>query len=358
MGAAPDTVDKRLLENLRARLRETRFVNAVGSGWDRGMDRTYLAELIAYWADGYDWRAAEGRLLDLPWVRAANGIRAVHQRAQDPAAPTVVLLHGWPDSFLRFTRVLPLLPDVHVVVPCLPGYPYSESPGCSREAMAGPIAAMLAELGYNRYVVSGGDVGSGTAETLARAHPDRVSALHLTDVPLKHLAALDPGESTPDERAYLESVASWRATEGGYIAEQSTKPDTLSVALGDSPAGLAAWIVEKLRTWSDCGGDVEAVFPRDDLLTWITLYWFTGAIGTSFGPYAEREAPAPGRVEVPTIVSLFPRDLLPAPRAFAERIFDVRGWEEHAAGGHFAAWEQPEAFARGLRATVALAESR
>jgi pimeloyl-ACP methyl ester carboxylesterase len=354
MGSAPEAADQELLDRLRERLRSTRFVDGLDGDWDRGTDRDYLAGLIAYWADSYDWRAAEDRLLALPWVRASNGIRAIAQRAGDPAAPTVVLLHGWPDSFLRYTRVLPLLRDMHVVVPCLPGYPYSDSPGSSREAMAEPIAAMLGELGYDRYVVSGGDIGSGVAETLTRAHPDRVSALHLTDVPLNHLTVLDPGEATAGERDYLDSVTRWRAAEGGYIAQQSTKPNTLALALGDSPAGLAAWIVEKLRSWSDCGGDIESVLPRDDLLTWITLYWVTGAIGTSFAPYAERRPPQPGRVETPTVISQFPRDLLPAPRSLAERFFDVRIWEQHSAGGHFAAWEQPDAFARSIRAAVSL----
>src|SRR5690606_7304171 len=142
---------------------------------------------------------------------------------------------------------------------------------------------LMAELGYAHYAVSGGDIGSGVAEGLARDHSERVSALHFTDIPLGHLAAVDPATATAEERAYLARVASWRAAEGGYIAEQSTKPNTLAAALGDSPVGLLSWLVEKLRTWSDCVGDVEAVFPRDDLLTWVTLYWLTGTIGSSFG---------------------------------------------------------------------------
>jgi pimeloyl-ACP methyl ester carboxylesterase len=354
MRDAPEAVDEAVLDDLWRRLRATRLVAGVGSGWDRGTDREYLAQLVAYWADGYDWRAAEARILALPWAAPA-GLRVVHQRAADPSAPTVVLLHGWPDSFLRFQRVLPLLTDVHVVVPCLPGYPYSERPGSSREAMAAPVAAALAELGYDRYVVSGGDIGSGLAERMARDHPDRVAALHLTDLPLALLATIDPDRRTAAERSYADRVEHWRATEGGYIAEQATKPDTLSMGLGDSPVGLAAWIVEKLRSWSDCGGDVESVFPRDDLLTWITLYWVTGTIGTSFAPYAEREAPRPDRVEVPTAIDLFAHDLLPSPREWAERGYDVRAWNQHPSGGHFGAWEQPEVFARGVRTALAVA---
>src|SRR3954466_15318652 len=188
-GDAPAPVPEQVLDDLRSRLRRTRIVEGMDGGWDRGVDPGYLAELVDYWADGYSWRAAEGGLLPLPWTRGANGVRAVHQRAEDPEAPVVVLLHGWPDSFLRYARVLPLLSDVHVVVPCLPGSPSSASPGSSREAMAEPIAGLLAELGYEQCVVSGGDIGSGVAETLTRTHPELVGALHLTDVPLAHLTA-------------------------------------------------------------------------------------------------------------------------------------------------------------------------
>ncbi len=146
----------------------------------------------------------------------------------------------------------------------------------------------------------------------------------------------------------------WRRTDGAYLQQQATRPHTLAVGLGDSPAGLAAWIAEKLRGWSDCGGDVESVFLRDDLLTWITAYWVTGSIGTSFAPYA-RPSPSFDRIEVPTVVSQFPHELLHAPRSFAEKVFDVRVWQEPTAGGHFAAWERPEEYVDGVRAAVALA---
>jgi pimeloyl-ACP methyl ester carboxylesterase len=355
MQDAPEPVDDAALEDLRRRLRATRLLDGVPGGWERGTEPGYLAELVEYWAEQYDWRAAEARILALPWVRTANGLRALHQRSADPDAPTVVLLHGWPDSFLRFERVLPLLREVHVVVPCLPGYPYAGVPGSSGAAMADPIAAMLAELGAERYVVSGGDIGSGVAEALARRSPDRVAALHLTDVPSSHLAAIDPESRTPDERRYAAAVEQWRMREGGYLAEQATRPNTLAAALGDSPAGLAAWIVEKLRGWSDCDGDVESVFPRDDLLTWVTLYWLTGSVGTSFAPYALREPPVHGRVAAPTAVTLFPVDPVHAPREYAQRTFDVRVWDEQRSGGHFAAWERPEAFVQGVRAALRLA---
>lgn len=357
----PAPVAEELIDDLRARLRRTRAVPLVsGVGWDRGTDPDYLADLVAYWAEEFDWRAHEAALLDQPWVSTGTGddrLRLLHVDGADAAATPVVLLHGWPDSFYRFSKVVPELADLHVVVPCLPGYPYSHPdtrPGGTGR-LAELVATGLADLGYDRYVLSGGDIGSSVAEQLAAAHPDRVAALHLTDIPYTHMFTVDADGFSPEEQEYVSAGQSWQFAEGAYALEQATKPHTLATALGDSPAGLAAWIVEKLRSWSDCGGDVESVFPRDQLLTWITLYWVTGTIGTSFTPYAESSDPIAEKIEVPTVVSIFPHDLVPAPRQFGERFFDVRAWHEHADGGHFAAWERPEAFVRDLREAVELA---
>ena len=355
MDDAPPRVEQAVLDDLRSRLRAWRRVELTGvPGWDRGTEPGYLADLVGSWAGTYDWRVHEERIRSLPWARTSRA-RLVHQRAADPTATAVVLLHGWPDSVLRYERVLPLLGDVHVVVPALPGYPFAaplDERDLSAADMAGVVADALAELGYERYVVSGGDIGRGVATALATTHPGRVAALHVTDVPTVAASAAEP--RTDDERDHRERVARWRAAEGGYLVEQATKPHTLAVALGDSPAGLAAWVVEKLRAWSDCGGDVESVFPREDLLTWVTAYWVTGSIGTSFGPYA-KPSPPPQRVGVPAVVQQFPGELVRAPRSVAERVFDVRDWREGSAGGHFAAWERPEELGAGVRAALALA---
>ena len=356
--AAPERVSDVVLEDLRSRLRATRRVALTGAaGWSRGTDPDYLDDLLSYWAERYDWRTHEERIRALPWVRH-GGRRALHQPAGDEA-PTVVLLHGWPDSFLRYARVLPLLADVNVVVPCLPGYPHGPavtSEGqATRPAIARGVAALPDDLGYDRYVVSGGDIGGAVAEALAAARPDGVAALHLTDVPFSHLFTIDEAELSPGEREYLDVGRAWQATEAGYSLEQATKPHTLAVGLGDSPAGLAAWLVEKLRSWSDCGGDVESAFPRDDLLTWVTLYWVTGAIGSSFAAYADRTPPGVDRLDVPTAVTVFAHDLVRAPREFGERFLDIRVWTEEPRGGHFAAWERPERFVAGLREALAIA---
>jgi pimeloyl-ACP methyl ester carboxylesterase len=357
--AKPPRVEQPVLDDLRRRLRETNRVRVPeGTGWERGIDTDYLAELVSYWADSYDWRAHEERIRSLPWATvdiAGTDYRVLHQKSSNEA-PTVVLLHGWPDSVLRYERVLPLLADLNVIVPALPGFPFAPpltKPGMSAGAMADVVDAMMSELGYQSYVVSGGDVGSLVAERLAARAPHSVAALHLTDVPYTHLFTVGDSELTPDEQAYLSAGQRWQMTEGAYALEQSTKPHTLAVALGDSPAGLLAWIVEKLRAWSDCGGDVESLFRRDDLLTWVTAYWVTGTIGTSFSSYAEESDPVT-EVTTPTVVSVFPHDLVPAPRSFAERFFDVRVWDEQPRGGHFSAWEEPERFVAGLRAAVGI----
>ncbi|MBB3674387.1 epoxide hydrolase family protein [Modestobacter versicolor] len=353
--AAPPRTDQAVLDDLRARLRAYRAVEGTGEhGWDRGTEPGYLAELLASWAGEYDWRPHEERIRALPW-QLAGGLRVVHQRAADPAAPAVVLLHGWPDSVLRYERVLPLLTDVHVVVPALPGYPFAAplpERDLSSAEMAPYVAAAMTELGYDRYVVSGGDIGRFVATSLALHRPDDVAALHLTDVPL--FAAFTSEPASDEERDLRERVTQWRAAEGGYMHEHATKPHTLAVALGDSPAGLAAWIVEKLRSWSDCGGDVEQVFTRDELLTWVTAYWVSGSIGTSFAPYAKQSPPFE-RIDVPTVVQQFPGELVRSPRSVAERLFDLRGWRDETAGGHFAAWERPEEFVAGVREALALA---
>lgn len=352
----PVPVNQEVLDDLKRRLQATRYPALPSDlGWSRGTDPNYLAGLIDYWADRYDWRRHEEWIRALPWERAGE-LRLLHQRAADDQAPTVVLLHGWPDSVLRFARVLPLLVDVNVVVPCLPGFPWAEprvQSGMSTTVMARLVGDALHALGYERYVVSGGDIGAGIAERVAAQRPECVGALHLTDIPYTRVASVDEGDLGESEREYIRSVGQWQHAEGAYAHMQSTKPHTAAAGLADSPAGLAAWIVEKLRSWSDCAGDVEGVFPRDELLTWVTAYWVTDTIGTSFSAYVEPRDPVEP-LDVPTAVTLFPLDLAWPPRVLGERFFDIRVWDEKPGGGHFGAWERPEDFVDGVRAAVGL----
>jgi pimeloyl-ACP methyl ester carboxylesterase len=342
-------------DEMRERLRRTQRVTTPWSDdGTRGITGAQLDKLLERWANGYDWDVHARRIAELPWVTVKAGdteLRLIHQRSADPGAPVVVLLHGWPDSVLRFERLLPLLTDAHVVVPALPGFPFAApltAAGMSAGRIATILADTLAALGHPRYTVSGGDVGATVAELLAAEHPDRVAALHLTNIAPQHAFTADPAKLAPDAAAYLGRAALWFRTEGGYIAEQSTRPNTLAVALGDSPAGLAAWIVEKLQAWSG-----DAAFTPDELLTWVTAYWVTGTIGTSFATYAE-PVTLPDRIETPTVLSVFPHDTKPEPRSYAEAFLNIREYVEHPAGGHFAAWEQPEAYAADLHRAIKL----
>jgi pimeloyl-ACP methyl ester carboxylesterase len=356
--AAPPPVPDEALDDLRDRLNRFRAVEtaeAVGGG----LDPSDWRRLLDRWRHGFDWRAQEARIRALPWelVEGATPLRVVHRRA-DPAAPVVVLLHGWPDSVLRFERLLPLLEAYTVVVPALPGFPFAApvpTRGMAAEAMGDAVADALARLGHDRYVLSAGDVGTDVAEGLLLRHAEHVAALHLTDVSQYHFLSGLPDDLDEEERAYVDRGRAWQAAEGGYMHEQSTRPRTLAVGLGDSPAGLLAWIGEKLDRWTDHDGDLTTVFSDDELLTWVSAYWFSGAIGTSFTPYAVSSPKPAGRVDVPTVLSVFPRDLVNAPRVFAQRSFDVREWLEPPRGGHFAAWEQPRAYADALERAVALA---
>lgn len=358
------------IEDLRARLRATRWPDAPeDAGWSLGTDLDYLRELVAYWADGFDWPAQEAALARLPRFRAGVGglgIHFVHARAVAPAGPALplVLCHGWPDSFWRYSKVVSLLtdPGAHgadpadafdVVVPDMPGFGYSDrptGPPLSSVAVAGLWAELMRTLGYERFGAAGGDLGSHVSRYLALDHPDRVAAVHRTDGGLPIFAG-DPATLTAAERAWFAEAATWSATEGAYGAIHRTKPQTVAAALNDSPAGLAAWIVEKLQSWSD--GGVERSYTRDEILTNITIYWLTGTIGPSMRMYNANSAiPAEQltrRVEVPSGFSIFRGDVVRPPRAWLERTANAVRVTEPDRGGHFAPFEEPELYAQELR---------
>jgi len=372
---APQTAPA-VLEDLRARLRATRWPDAPeDAGWSLGTDLAYLRELVAYWADGFDWPAQEEALGRLPRFRVPLGglaIHFVHARAagsagsRGPALP-LILSHGWPDSFWRYVKVIPLLtdPGAHgadpadafdVVVPDMPGYGYSshpDGPALDSIAVADLWAGLMSTLGYQRFGAAGGDVGSHVSRYLGLNYPDRVAAVHRTDAGLPVFTG-DQADLAPEERTWFESVAAWGAAEGAYAAIHRTKPQTAAFGLTDSPAGLAAWIVEKLRAWSDCDGDVERRFTKDEILTNVMLYWLTGTIGSSMRMYRANAAiPAAQharRVEVPSGFSIFAGDVVRPPRAWLERTANAVRVTEPARGGHFAPFEEPGLYAEELRA--------
>jgi pimeloyl-ACP methyl ester carboxylesterase len=362
-----------ILADLHARLARVRWPdNIPGAGWQYGTDLAYLKQLVDYWRDHYDWRAQETRLNTFRhFTVPLHGIdlHFIHQPGVGPEPLPLLLLHGWPGSVWEFHKLIPLLTDparfggdarnaFTVIVLSLPGYGFSfrpQQPRFNRAAMADLCVALMTEvLGYQHFCSQGGDIGAAVTARLAAAYPARLYGIHLNFLGLLR-DVRQPGQPTDEETRYLEALQHWLTEETGYQWIQGTKPQTLSYGLTDSPVGLAAWIVEKFRGWSDCNGDVERCFTKDELLTDVMLYWATGAINASFWPYYSSRhgdwavANSP-RIEVPTAYISFPREIIRPPRSMAERVLNIQRWTMAARGGHFAALEQPEALATDIRA--------
>ncbi len=363
----PDEV----LDDLHSRLAHTRWPEPLPyPGWTSGADLGYMRVLVDYWANSFDWRAQERRLNSFPQFTAeidGQIIHFVHQRGRGPHPFPLVLTHGWPSSYVELLKLVPLLTDpagnggderdgFDVVVPSLPGFAFSgrpERPGvCTSRNIANLWARLMTEyLGYARFGAQGQDIGAAATISLAAHHADSVAGVHLTGI-----LAFPPGDRPLSEegRAFLERQERWRNIEGGYSHQQGTWPQTLAYGLTDSPAGLAAWIVDKFRAWSDCDGDVERRFTKDELLTNVTLYWVTGSINSSFLFYYDSQHDTAlwgsSYVDVPLGVALFPKDNpITGPREWAERTYNIMRWTEMPRGGHFPAAEEPQLLATELR---------
>ncbi|MBI4636363.1 MAG: alpha/beta fold hydrolase [Candidatus Rokubacteria bacterium] len=360
------------LADLRARLARVRWPDEIpGGGWRYGSDLGYMKALVAYWRDAYDWRAQEARLNEFPQFTVPLGgidLHFIRVEGKGPRPLPLLLSHGWPGSVWEFHRLIPLLTDparfggdpadaFTVVAPSLPGYGFSFRPNQDRFGIveiADLFAALMQDvLGYSRFGAHGGDWGCAVTARLGAAYPERLTGVHVTNLFVRG-GGRDPATLSPEERQYFDEARRWQREEAGYQWIQGTRPQTLAYGLTDSPVGLAAWIVDKYRSWSDCGGEVEQRFTKDVLLTSVMIYWASGAINSSFWPYyAHRHAPwspAPGeRIGVPLGFADFPRELLRPPRSWVERVAEVRRWTTMAAGGHFAALEEPEALARDIR---------
>ncbi|HEX4737323.1 MAG TPA: epoxide hydrolase [Allosphingosinicella sp.] len=361
------------IDDLRERLARTRWPDQPdGAGWTYGTDRGFLQDLCAYWARHFDWAACEARLNRYDqFVTAIDGRRVhfYHVRSPEPDARPLLLSHGWPGAAAEFLDVIGPLSDpashggdprdaFHVIVPSLPGFGFSgpiAAMGYRARHIAADFAALMERLGYDRYFVHGGDKGTRIAMTMAADHPERVRAIHLglMPAPPPDPVEREAGLSGPDV-ARVRRTDAFLRDEMAYQALQRTKPQSLAYGLTDSPTGLAAWLVEKFRTWSDCGGDLDAAMPRDRLLDMLNVYWFTGTIGSSMRSYFEdggpgREEPLPA-VSVPTGHTAFPAEIIQTPRAWAERRFDLVYWNEVERGGHFPALEVPDILAAELRA--------
>lgn len=357
-----------VLDDLRRRLRATRWPDQPeDAGWALGTDVAYLRALAAHWAERFDWRAQEARLNALPQSRVTiDGIALhyVHARSAAPGAIPVLLLHGWPSSFVQMLDLLPLLvdPERHggervdgfdVVVASLPGYGFSGIPrrrGMGAAPMGRLLHRLMTEvLGYGRYAIRGSDFGESVMTQIAAAHPEAVIGTHAAG-PTPVLGEV-PDDLTAEERRYVEAVRRWREQERGYAAVQATRPQTLAYGLNDSPVGLAAWLVEKFRAWSDCDGVLERRFTFDELLTNITIYWVTNTISSSMRLYGEARLDPPALApEVPAAFLVSSKDMVPAPRSWAQRTARVDRWTEVDRGGHFMEWEEPELVADDMRA--------
>ncbi|MFN8628171.1 MAG: epoxide hydrolase [Candidatus Binatia bacterium] len=366
-------VPQSVLDDLKQRLARTRLPDQVNDGnWSYGTDRAYLKDLIDYWRTTYDWRAAERALNQFRQFRAVVdglGLHFIHQPGIGPQPLPLLISHGWPGSIVEFTKIIGPLTDparyggdpadaFDVIAPSLPGYGFSDhpsEPGMHPGKIAELFAGLMRELGYARFGAQGGDWGAMISTCLAQQYPARIVGVHLNMV-----LAFPPDEANPtaglseSQMVALMEMERFKQEETGYQSIQGTKPQTLGYALNDSPAGLAAWIVEKFRTWTDCHGDVESRIGKDELLTNITLYWVTETATSSARLYREAMQrgwfpPRGFRIEVPTGCAIFPGEIFRPPRAWVERSFNVQHWTEFPAGGHFAAMEEPEALVGDIR---------
>jgi pimeloyl-ACP methyl ester carboxylesterase len=287
------TVAQELLDDLQERLEQTRWADDVKNvGWNYGTDPQYLQELVSYWQDSFDWRMAETGLNEFRHFTLETGdtsLHFIHEKSDKAGATPLLLLHGWPDSFYRFYKVIPKLKgEYDLVIPSLPGFGFSERKAMSSDAAAELVAGLMNELGYQTFAVAGGDIGSVVARALAVTHPKSVSAIHLTDVGFP-TGQEDPSKMSDAEREFAGFIQRWWYTEGAYAMIQGTKPQTVAQALNDSPAGLAGWIIEKFYTWSGCktNEDLESRFSKDELLTNVMIYWVTQTANTAARTYLE-----------------------------------------------------------------------
>ena len=362
-------VDDAVLDDLRDRLARTRIPDEIeGTGWEYGIPMGYLGELVDYWRDEFDWRAQEAALNELDHFRTridGQSIHFVHVRSAHADAMPLLLTHGWPGSVVEFLEVIPRLTDpeahgataadaFHVIAPSLPGYGFSEptrTRGWDPWRIARSFVELMDRVGYDRYGAQGGDWGAQVATRIGAVDPEHCAAIHL------NMPVADPPDEpmslSDDDKLGLAALREFQREGAGYASVQSTKPQTVGVALNDSPAGLLAWIVEKFHAWSDCDGHPEHAFTRDQLLTNVMTYWVTQTITSSARLYWERQHVDPGLpeyVSVPTGVARYPKEILRTPRPWVEQRYNVTHWVEMPRGGHFAAMEQPELFVDDVRA--------
>ena len=373
MNVEPFRVDvpQSVLDDLRDRLERTRFpAEFPDPDWEYGTELGYLRAFVEYWHDAYDWRTTEARLNAFDhFTTEIDGTRVhfIHARSAEQDALPLIITHGWPGSVIEFLDVIGPLVDpaahggdpadaFHVVAPSIPGYAFSgptHDRGWHPGRVARAWAELMAGLGYDSYVAQGGDWGSFVTTQLAHADPEHCIGAHVNM--LSPIPATD--DQTEEERALLESMTGHNNTETGYYKQQTTKPHSVGYALDDSPAGLAGWILEKFRSWSDCDGDVERCFTKDQLIDNLMLYWLTATATSSARIYYEFDKGlAAGSLDITAKVSVpfgyarYPKELVRTSKRWAETWYPLAYYSEPPRGGHFAAFEVPDLFVDDLRA--------
>ena len=376
MAVTPFKVDvpDATLQDLKDRLARTRWPDEIpGSGWDYGSSLDYIKELVEYWRTKFDWRSQERLINSFSHFKAdvdGLGIHFIHEKGKGPNPIPLVITHGWPSTFFEMYKIIPMLSDpgshggdpadaFDVVAPSLPGYGFSDATdkrGMDTSVVGDLWAKLMSDsLGYQRFAAQGGDWGARVTAQLGHSHSDKVVGIYVTSA---HAPTPYTGPGTRElseaEKGMLQHRERWLADEGGYSHIQGTKPQTLSYGLNDSPAGLAAWIVEKYRTWSDCDGDVESRYSKDELLTTVTIYWVTQSINSSTRLYYEVlrkpwNLEKGEKIQVPVAVAAFPRENTVPLREWAERSYNIQHWTDMPSGGHFAALEEPARLAEDIR---------
>jgi pimeloyl-ACP methyl ester carboxylesterase len=352
-----------VLEDLFVRIKQTRWTEEpAGAGWEYGTNSGYLKQLVQYWSNGYDWRKQEAYLNQFDqFTTDIDGITIhfIHVKGKGRQRKPLLLIHGWPDSFYRFYKIIPLLTEnddsFDLIIPSLPGFGFSGHHAVNSDRSAEILHKLMTDvLSYDQYFIGGGDMGSVVAKSMANQFPQHVKAIHITDVGYPD-GSEDWSSMSPAEQQFGQTVQHWFFTEGAFNMLQSTKPQTLSYGLNDSPVGLAAWILEKFYAWSDNAGDIENSFTKDELITNIMIYWVSQSINSSIRTYAENARASymgglrsSQKVEVPAGVSLFPREAQ-FPKEWAERKVNVASFNKLEKGGHFAAMEVPYLYAVELK---------
>lgn len=346
-------VQQTVLDDLQTRLRQTRWPDAPDNiGWKYGTDPEFLKSLVAYWQDGYDWRKQEAALNAIPQFTVeidGTTIHFQHIKSKNPNARPLLLLHGWPDCFYRYHKVIPLLAgDYDIVVPSIPGFGFSSHVAMTDDGSAKIIATLMKDvLGYKTFLVAGGDVGSNIARSVANLYPENVAAVHLSDVGYPN-GSEDWSTMSKAEQEFGQFIQQWWFSEGAYAMLHATKPQTQAFGLNDSPVGLASWIIEKFKGWSTPDGTIEDHFTKDELITNVMIYWVSQTINSSMRTYAVgafQQLASGQKVNTPTGVAIFPGDA-PTPKEWAERRVNLKQFTVMQKGGHFAALELPELWAK------------